>query len=63
MAKTIKVSGVIDRDLHARVVAIARGEGVAFGVVVRHAIECFCRDAAAHPKILKGLPRDGRMTA
>jgi hypothetical protein len=63
MAKTIKVSGVIDRELHAEVAGLAKREGVAFGIVVKHAIECFCRDARAHPKILKGLPRDGRMTA
>ncbi len=63
MSKTIKVSGVIDRELHAEVKGVAARAGVAFGVVVSAAIERYCREAVKHPRILKSLPRDARMTA
>ena len=62
-SKTIKVSGVIDRELHAEVVAIARGEGVAFGVIVQVAIEGYCFAVKRHPAILNRLPKDGRISA
>jgi hypothetical protein len=63
MAKTIKVSGTIDRTLHAEVKGVAAREGVAFGVIVTTAIERFCNEVKRRPGILKRLPRDGRMTA
>ncbi len=63
MSKTIKVSGVIDRELHAEVKGVAAREGVAFGVIVQTAIERFCRDVVKRPGILRSLPKDGRISA
>ncbi len=63
MAKTIKVSGNIDRQLHSKVKGLAAEQGVAFGYIVTEALEKFCAEIVKRPDMLKGFPKDGRMTA